>query len=191
MEEVNELLKGLLGIGLDNKELTSWHLSLRVVICYLAALAIVRMGHRRFMGKVTAFDVLLGIMLGSLVSRAITGNAPFLPTLVAAGVMVAMHYVLAILTFNRDGFERTVKGKSVPIIREGEVDRQAMRKTRISDTDLRADLRMQGVLEPTEVKEAHLERNGDLTVIKAEKQPKVLEIAVAEGVQTIRIQLHP
>jgi hypothetical protein len=35
------------------------------------------------MGQGTAFGVILGTMLGSIVSRAITGNAPFLPALAA------------------------------------------------------------------------------------------------------------
>jgi hypothetical protein len=37
------------------------------------------------MSKATAFDVIAAIMLGSIMSRAINGSAPFLPTLVAGG----------------------------------------------------------------------------------------------------------
>jgi uncharacterized membrane protein YcaP (DUF421 family) len=35
------------------------------------------------MGEATAFDVILGIMVGSIVSQAITGNAPLVPALAA------------------------------------------------------------------------------------------------------------
>jgi hypothetical protein len=36
-------------------------------------------------GEATAFDMLLGIMVGSIVSRVITGNAPLGPALAATG----------------------------------------------------------------------------------------------------------
>jgi hypothetical protein len=39
----------------------------------------VRFDKRAFMGKATALDVILGIMVGPIVSRAITGNAPLVP----------------------------------------------------------------------------------------------------------------
>jgi hypothetical protein len=39
-------------------------------------------GKKRFMGEATAFDMMLGVMVGSIVSRAITGNAPLGPALV-------------------------------------------------------------------------------------------------------------
>ena len=34
------------------------------------------------MGEATAFDMMLGVMVGSIVSRVITGNAPMGPALV-------------------------------------------------------------------------------------------------------------
>ncbi len=59
--------------------------------------AVVRLGKKRFMGQATAFDVILGIMLGSLASRAITGNAPLGPTLAAASALLAMHWAFSAL----------------------------------------------------------------------------------------------
>jgi uncharacterized membrane protein YcaP (DUF421 family) len=46
------------------------------------------------MGKAPAFDMMLGIMVGSIVSRAITGNAPLVPTLAATATLIALHSVL-------------------------------------------------------------------------------------------------
>jgi len=40
-----------------------------------------------------------------------------------------------------------------------------------------------------QVAEARLERSGQLSVIKAEREPKVVEVKVAEGVQTLRIEI--
>ena len=45
-------------------------MALRTVIVYAITLLIVRAGNKRFIGESTAFDVILGIMLGSIMSRA-------------------------------------------------------------------------------------------------------------------------
>lgn len=67
--------------GLDGDELSLRHTALRAVVVYVAALITVRLGEKRFFGKNTAFDVILGIIFDSVVSRAITGSSEFFPTL--------------------------------------------------------------------------------------------------------------
>jgi uncharacterized membrane protein YcaP (DUF421 family) len=46
-----------------------WKMTLRAIAVYLAALIMVRIGKRRFLGRYTSFDVLLGFVLGSLMAR--------------------------------------------------------------------------------------------------------------------------
>jgi hypothetical protein len=75
-------------------------MALRAVVVYVVTVIIVRLGKKRFMGKGTAFDVILGIMLGSIVSRAITGNAPFFPALAAAEDPARCPAALRIVTFS-------------------------------------------------------------------------------------------
>ena len=40
------------------------------------------------------------------------------------------------------------------------------------------------------VKEARLERSGDISIIKASGEPKVVEVKVEDGVQTVRVVLE-
>ena len=40
-----------------------------------------------------------------------------------------------------------------------------------------------------QVAEARLERSGELSVIRAERKPRVVEVRVADGVQTVRLEL--
>jgi uncharacterized membrane protein YcaP (DUF421 family) len=64
-----------------------------------------------------------------------------------------------------------------------------MRHAHMSERDLWEDLRGEGVSRLEQVSEARLERSGKLSVIKARAEPKVVEIAVADGVQTVRVEL--
>ena len=79
MNEIDSLLRLVLGLGLESREINALQMGLRAVVVYVVTVIVVRLGKKRFMGQATAFDVILGIMLGSIVSRAVTGNAPFLP----------------------------------------------------------------------------------------------------------------
>ena len=79
-------------LGLDARQLNIWQMGLRAAIIYLAALIMVRIaGDRRFIGKYAAFDVILSIIFGSTLSRAINGNSAFFATIFAGFVLVAMH----------------------------------------------------------------------------------------------------
>jgi hypothetical protein len=49
--------------------------------------------------------------------------------------------------------------------------------------------RRRGLTRPEQVAEARLERNGDISVIRTERPPRVAEVRVADGVQTVRIEL--
>jgi hypothetical protein len=71
-------------LGLGDSSLALWQMAARGVIVYLAAIIIVRVADKRFLGQYAALDAVLGFMLGSVLSRAITGSSPFWETIVGA-----------------------------------------------------------------------------------------------------------
>jgi uncharacterized membrane protein YcaP (DUF421 family) len=189
VDGIEGLLRLALGLGAGEEQLNAAQMALRAVVVYVVTVIIVRLGKKRFMGKGTAFDVILGIMLGSVVSRAITGTAPFFPTLAAAGVLVAMHWLLSGVALRWHGFGVAFKGHERFLIRDGQIDWATLRKAHMSERDLWEDLRGKGVSRLEQVAEARLERSGELSVIRARGEAKVVEIRVADGVQTVRVEL--
>ena len=166
MEQLKLTVEWALGLGLEGKYLTAWQMSLRAVVVFAAAIVMLRIGDKRFMGKSTALDVMLGIVFGSTVSRAITGNAPFFPTLAAGVTLVLLHWVLAAIAFRSHGFGKAVKGSPRVLVRDGEVQHEAMRKAHVTEHDLHEALRTNG--HPPDIGRiavAHMERNGDISVI--------------------------
>ena len=59
----------------------------------------------------------------------------------------------------------------------------------MTEHDLWEDLRGKSISKLEQVAEGRLERNGQLSIIKAQQAPRVVEVKVAEGVQTVRIEL--
>ena len=178
-------------LGLEAERLTLWHMALRAVVVYVAALIMVRLGEKRFFGKNSAFDIILGIVFGSVVSRAINGTAEFFPTLGAGLALIGLHWLFAFVAFRHSRFGTLIKGSPRTLVEDGKILWDALRASDLSEDDLRSALRLQANLENLEeIRQARLERSGNISVIKKASEPKVVDIQVTEGVQTVRIKLE-
>ena len=82
-----------------------------------------------------------------------------------------------------------IKGRPRVLVRDGRKDEEAMRTTHLTNIDLEEDLRRHGMTGIEGIAEARLERNGDISIVKSKQEPKVVTVAVADGVHTVRIEL--
>ena len=157
-------------LGIQGDALTWWQMSIRAVIVFLVALIIVRFGNHRIFGKHTAFDIVLGIIYGSVLSRAITGNSPFFPTLVAALVLMLSHRLLAIIAYHSNfGFGNWIKGKPSILIKDGQLQQDALKENSITRHDLEEAIRKSGCEgDINKIETAYLERSGDISIIQKE-----------------------
>lgn len=150
----------------DQHEITWWAMCVRVFIIFFLAIALIGVGGKRMFGKQGAFDIVISIMLGTILARAITGNSPFFPTIVAGFALSLLHRLVAIATFYNKKIGRIVKGKSDLLVKDGMMIYKAMRKHNITERDLHEAIRSEGkVLYLSDVREAHLERSGKISVI--------------------------
>ena len=160
----------ILGLGHQATDLTFTQISLRGIIVFVAALAIVRCGDRRFLSQKTAFDAVLGFILASMLARAVNGTAAFLPTLGGAFVLVMLHRALAYASRRSHRFGDLIKGKSDVIIRDGKLDEALAMHNLLSMHDIMEDLRLHGnVNDIADVSLAVLERNGHVSVVRRNK----------------------
>jgi uncharacterized membrane protein YcaP (DUF421 family) len=172
-------------------EMDAGPMALRTVVVYAFTLALVRLGSRRLLARASAFDVIVAIMLGSIVSRAINGTAPFIPTLLAGAALLATHLLLAALAFRFDWFSSVMKGERIALIRNGEMQRSGMRRASVTRGDLDEALRLEtGHADPSKIELAYMERSGRISVIPYRGEPRVLAISVENGVQTVRIEVQ-
>jgi len=164
-------IDAMLGLGRDAAALTFTQISLRGVIVFVSALAIVRCGDRRFLSQKTAFDAVLGFILASMLARAVNGTAAFFPTLGGGFVLVMLHRALAYWSRRSHPFGLLIKGRSDVIVRDGKLDETLARHNRLSEHDLLEDFRLNGnVRDMREVALAVFERNGHVSVVRREHQ---------------------
>ena len=169
LNNVHDFLRPLLGLGEEPRSLTTLQVSLRALLVFSVAIAVVRVADKRFLSRKTAFDVVLGLILASMMARAVNGSAPLGPTLVGSFVLIFAHRFLAFVSRQSHFFGKLVKGNDELVIENGEVLEEALKKHNFTERDLLEDLRLEGVRSPREVESARIERSGDLSVIKKPK----------------------
>jgi uncharacterized membrane protein YcaP (DUF421 family) len=159
-------------LGPDGKatELTVLNIALRGFIIFAVGLALVRIGDRRSLAQKTAFDAIFIVLMGSMLSRAINGTAPFFTTIAAAIALMMVHRVCAFGAHKSHAFGKLIKGQAVTLVRNGEIDWEKMKQNLVSKHDFDEDLRLAAKTEDlSTIKVARLERSGDISFIKKEK----------------------
>ena len=191
MHTLWEGLRWALGVDTDPRAYNVLQVSLRTLLVYLVGLLLIRLGRNRLLGRQSSFDIVLGFVLGSVLSRAITGTAHLLVTLVSTLVLVLVHRTVAALSFHSHGVGALFKGEPHRLIQDGRIDWEQMRKEHISERDLEEALRQHAkTADATRIAEARLERNGEISLVERPREPRVVEIRVAEGIQTVRIEIQ-
>jgi uncharacterized membrane protein YcaP (DUF421 family) len=154
-------------IGSDPQTITWWQMSIRACIVFFYILFVIRFGSLRAFGRSSSFDIVLAILLGSTLSRALTGNSRFLPTLAATAVLVILHRLLALLSFRSNRVAEIVKGKEIPLVKNGNWEPEAMKKTGITRGDIAEALRLQrGLDDMSSIRDVYLERSGKISMVK-------------------------
>ncbi len=189
LNEIEKLLVLVFGGDVPQEPLQLHQIAARAVLVYLLGIFIVRLGKSRLISRVTAVDVLLGFILGSLLSRGITGSASLSGTAIGSAAIVAAHYLVTRLAYSSSWVGHIVKGRFYVLVEDGKCLEDAMRQAHISQNDLEEQLRLQGIESVEEVQRAWKERNGEVSVIPKAGPPQVVEVAVAAGVQTVRIKI--
>jgi uncharacterized membrane protein YcaP (DUF421 family) len=169
MNAFQNLFLTLLGPDGKATELTLVHISLRALLIFIIGLALVRIGDRRSLSEKTAFDAIFIVLIGSMLSRAINGTAPFFSTIAAGIVLMVIHRACAFGACRSHAFGKLLKGAPVTLVRNGKIDHAEMHRSLVSEHDLEEDLRLDARAEDVStIAFARLERSGDISFIKKE-----------------------
>jgi uncharacterized membrane protein YcaP (DUF421 family) len=191
IQDIGLGLEWLFGGDTPEPPLHLHQVAARAITIYFVGLILVRIGKSRMIGRTTALDIILGFILGSILARGITGNASISGTTTAAAVLIASHWFFTSLACRSHRFGNLIKGQDYrPLIIDGQLQRHNMRHSNLSEHDVMEELRLHGVAKIDEVTAAYKERNGQVSVILRKAMPQIVDVAVHDGVQNVRIELH-
>jgi uncharacterized membrane protein YcaP (DUF421 family) len=140
---------------------------IRSVVVYLFLLVAFRLAGKRQLGQMTAFDVVVLLIISNVVQNAVIGNDNSLGGgLFGATVIVLLNACVAWLTFRFKPIERLVEHTPTVLAKGGRILRENLRRERLSLPEFRAALRREGVVSLRAVRYVILEEDGHLSVIR-------------------------
>ncbi|OVZ58835.1 DUF421 domain-containing protein [Pigmentiphaga sp. NML080357] len=124
---------------------------------------------RRDVGSMGIADILLIVIVADAAQNGMAGEGKSVAdAALLVCTLVAWNMFLDRLAFHFPLFRRFVDPKKVMLIRDGKKLRENMRRQSITDEELEAKYRQQGVESIDQVKALYLEADGNVSVIKRE-----------------------
>ncbi len=138
----------------------------RAGLAFVVGLALLRVGGPRVLARYSAIDVVVAIMLGSILSRVVSGSAPLVPTLAAACTLVLLQRLVVGLAWWSKRFGLVVKGGPHLLMEDGQLRSKTARRLSVSVEDIQEAVRIAGYSpQDSEIQGVWLERDGRISVI--------------------------
>ena len=148
-----------------NPSLPWWEFVMRAMIVYVFLLLILRITGKRQTGQLAPFDLVLLLVLSNAVQNAMNGGDNSVSGgIISAATLIAMHYLVALLTYKSKTIEAWIEGTPRALIHNGVLNEAAVRSELLTHHELAAALRAAGCTDVTHVHSATLENNGQITV---------------------------
>ena len=139
---------------------------LRSVAVYTFLLVAFRLCGKRQLGQLSAFDLVVLLIISNVVQNAVIGNDNSLGGgLLGATTILLLNLLVAYVTFRFRRADRVIEHSPTVLVRHGRILRDNLRRERLGPRDLRAALRHHGVISIREIRYAFLEEDGHVSVI--------------------------
>lgn len=125
----------------------------------------------RDVGSIAIADVMLLVLIADAASNGMSGTYESITDgCILVATLAGWNYFLDWLSFHFPAVERLVKPPPLVLIRNGKLQRKAMRQELITVEELQSKLREQGIESVEQVKIAHLEEDGEISIVKNDGQ---------------------
>lgn len=167
-KEASQVMQTFYQLTGSGGDISTAQMSVRAILVFIYGVAAARLGAWRAFGRWSGPDIIVAIIIGSNLSRALTGPAPLVTTMIATSVFLLAYWALSFAASRSSWIDWVIKGSPVSLMKDGVVDEKALRRWVVSKRDLEEALRQKGVAQHDRVATALLERNGTITVIRDE-----------------------
>ncbi len=141
------------------------------IIGYFYLLLTIRVLSRRPGAQMTLFEFVIVFLMGGIIILATMGDDRSVTNTVGAVLTVGLlHRVISYLKIIYPKLGAIVDGTPLLLLQKGEWQTDTMNSMRLRDDDVMASARTKGIRSLDQIKYAVLERNGGISVIKAEQQ---------------------
>jgi uncharacterized membrane protein YcaP (DUF421 family) len=151
---------------------------LRPIIIYGFLVLLLRVGGRRELAQMNAFDLVVLLTVSNTVQNAIIGDDnSLLGGMIGATTLIVTNLLVVRYLYRHPEVDRRIEGEPVWLVRDGQLIEESLRKELITREELLAAMRRQGVLSVEDCAEMILETSGTITVIP--RRPTAGEVSDA------------
>lgn len=152
----------------------SWSDVLRILAvgpaAYVLLVLVLRVSGKRTLAKLNAFDLVVTVALGStLATIFLNKDVSWSEGAAALAVLAALQFVVAAGTAFLPAGRSVVTAKPTKLLHNGEMLDTALRRQRVTRTEVRQAVRASGIGDVTAVAAVVLESDGTLSVIARDK----------------------
>jgi uncharacterized membrane protein YcaP (DUF421 family) len=145
----------------------------RGTLTYLILFVILRFLLKRQSGVIGIADLLVIVLIADAIQNAMAAEYKSITegTLLVLTI-VFWNYAVDWMGYRFPALQRFVRPPPLQLIKDGEMLRRNMRQEMITTEELNSQLRQQGIESCAEVKEAFIEGDGRISIIKHQKDPE-------------------
>jgi uncharacterized membrane protein YcaP (DUF421 family) len=137
------------------------------VLAYVAAIVLLRISGKRTLSKWNAFDFVVTIALGSSLATMILSNqTSIVQGVVALAALIGLQFIVTWLSVRVRAVQRAVKATPRALLCRGRFIEEALRRERVTEAEVRATLRANGISSVEAVGAVVLETDGSMSVVE-------------------------
>jgi uncharacterized membrane protein YcaP (DUF421 family) len=141
------------------------------LIGYTGFIIFLRTSGKRTLSKMNVFDFVFVVALGStLADTILTPDITITKGLVACSTLIIFQVLLSWLTTRSARLEKIINGEPTLLLHKGKCIRDAMRRERVTEEEVRAAVRTHGVASLEKIETVILETDGTFSVVWQETE---------------------
>ncbi|MBA2443439.1 MAG: DUF421 domain-containing protein [Rubrobacter sp.] len=138
------------------------------ILAYLALVLLLRVSGKRTLSKMNAFDLVVTVALGSTLATVLLSTDVALATgVLAFALLIGLQYAITWLSVRYPAIQDFVKAEPTLLVHRGQFLRGAMRQERVTEEEIQAALRAQGIAAAEDVEAVVLETDSSFSVVRS------------------------
>jgi uncharacterized membrane protein YcaP (DUF421 family) len=143
-----------------------WRALMLAVLAYGALVILLRISGKRTLSKMNVFDFVFVVALGStLATTILSPDVTLADGVLALSALIALQILLSWLCVTSHWVDGIINGEPALLLHRGRFLRDVMRRERVTEEEMRAAVRNQGLTTLDEVESIVLETDGTFSVV--------------------------
>lgn len=137
------------------------------VLAYVSLVVLLRLSGRRTLSKMNAFDLVVTVALGSTFATILLNSDVSLAEgVLAFALLIGLQYAVTWTSVRVSWVRETVTGEPAMLFYQGRYLGDAMRRSRVTEDEIRSAIRSSGHAAMDDIQAVVLETDGSFSVVK-------------------------